>query len=283
MSAIPDGVLVLDDAGRIVDCNEAAQRVSGLPNTMVGRSIADLRQGPLGRVAEMVAETTNDKDIEVPGDPPAFYHMRSTEINDSHGDSVGWVVMIHDVTERTRLYRQVQELATHDDLTGLLNRRAFMDRLVVELERCYRQPAYHIALLLIDLDHLKEINDSIGHIAGDEALVAFSQTVQRELRSIDLFARIGGDEFAVLLTNADMDQALIAAERLQEAIRASRPCYNGQELSLSASIGLLATDTLGPEALDLEKLVLLADQALYQAKDQGRDRIVMANPPDRAP
>ncbi len=163
--------------------------------------------------------------------------------------------------------RDLQRRATHDALTGLLNRDGFERLATAELARLRRSRSTG-SLLLADLDQFKAINDTQGHAVGDEALRRFAEVCMRVGRSTDLIARYGGEEFAVLLPGADLDRAAEAAGRVADALRRT---------TLSVGIAM-PTVSWGIVAIDpdrtLEELLLAADQALYDAKQQGRDRVV---------
>ncbi len=171
-----------------------------------------------------------------------------------------------------RLTRRLRHLSQHDDLTGLLNRRAFDQCLRSERARQQRQPAT-LALLAVDLDHFKAVNDRHGHAAGDALLVASAQLLQRQARSVDAVARIGGEEFALLLPGTDLDGAQHLAERICEALRSMTLDFEGEGLRVTASIGVAA---LGSDVATQDGLLRQADRALYLAKAGGRDRVVCA-------
>lgn len=165
------------------------------------------------------------------------------------------------------------DLARLDPLTRVANRRYFFDRLEVELERAIRHET-PVALLLLDLDHFKRVNDEHGHLAGDAALVHVATLLTQEiLRRIDVIGRYGGEEFAVLLPDTDLEGARVVAERCRDVI-ATRPCPFDPRTSiaLSASIGVAAP---GPDR-DVDSWVQRVDEALYRAKESGRNRVEVA-------
>lgn len=167
-------------------------------------------------------------------------------------------------------YRQQ---ATTDFLTGLPSRRSFITRLEDELARLSRTSGQSIALLMLDLDHFKLINDCCGHAAGDALLRHFAALVSDELRRIDMAGRIGGEEFAIVLPGADAPAALAFAHRLCERVANSTLPYQGQSLSLTVSIGV--TDLRNTDT-DPEIALARADKALYRAKELGRNRVELA-------
>lgn len=173
---------------------------------------------------------------------------------------------------------EIRTLATTDSLTGLSNRRAFLINMANELARLKRHEGDVAAVLMLDLDHFKDINDQFGHAAGDAALRDFSHTLQGELRRIDSAGRMGGEEFSVLLPGTDSEAAKIVAERIRERVAATLVTHDTRLLKITTSVGvaeMAKTDT-GPE-----DALARADQALYLAKQNGRNRIEVA--PQEAP
>jgi diguanylate cyclase (GGDEF)-like protein len=158
--------------------------------------------------------------------------------------------------------------ASRDVLTGAMTRRAFMDHLTKAFAARQRQRG-QAALILFDLDHFKRINDTRGHAAGDAVLRATARTVLRELRVEDSFGRVGGEEFAVLLSHVDLAAAAEVAERLRRAI-AAMTVPGHPDLAVSASFGVVALTDSSPS---VEALIEAADAALYVAKDGGRNRV----------
>jgi diguanylate cyclase (GGDEF)-like protein/PAS domain S-box-containing protein len=185
---------------------------------------------------------------------------------DHQGNLLGFVNTMRDVSVQRRQRRELERLATTDSLTGLSNRHVLQAALERELARArrHRRP---LALILIDVDHFKRINDLYGHPAGDTALKAVAQRLDQTIRAGEVLARLGGEEFAWLLPGTDAAGALIAADRARGAISGAVFGEIGQ-LTISAGIGILA------DAVDLDQLYQLADRALYEAKQHGRDRTV---------
>lgn len=175
-----------------------------------------------------------------------------------------------------RLRAEVEQLAMIDDLTGVANRRQFLARLTDECARSDRTLEPFV-LLLIDLDGFKSINDGHGHAAGDACLRHFSNVIQERLRVGDLFARMGGDEFCVVLPSTTLREGEVVARQLVEASRATRIDWNGTRIPLTSSIGVAQwTLDIGKVA---HSLVVAADGALYAAKFGGRDRYAIAVDP----
>ncbi|MGO0122758.1 diguanylate cyclase [Desulfothermobacter acidiphilus] len=164
------------------------------------------------------------------------------------------------------LYQEVKDLAEHDELTGLYNRRKFWDVLVIELERAKRYQR-HLALLLIDVDNFKDYNDTFGHLAGDECLRRIGEVIKKEIRVSDLAARYGGEEFVVLLVETGARGAITVAERLRRRVEAIGQSEPFPTLSLGVAV-------FPDDAREAEALLTCADNALYAAKRLGKNRTV---------
>lgn len=175
---------------------------------------------------------------------------------------------------RVGLYRQVQELAIHDGLTGLLVRRHFRERLEEEAARARRRRT-PLAFLMIDLDYFKGVNDSFGHLVGDVVLREVSRLIQQSVRQIDLVGRFGGEEFAVALPETDRAMALQVAERVRMGVDSTLIRAYDEEVHVTVSIGVAIFPS---DASTAEHLIEKADQAMYQAKATGRNRSVIAQP-----
>jgi diguanylate cyclase (GGDEF)-like protein len=174
-----------------------------------------------------------------------------------------------DITDQKRLEDELQKQATTDDLTGVANRRHFLALASDELKRSVRLKR-PLTLALIDIDRFKRINDTYGHGAGDQALLALTRICQNNLREIDIFARLGGDEFVLLMPEATHRQAFVAVERLRLALATKPIDLSGRSASITVSSGI---SSLANEEESLDALLARADQALYQAKEAGRNRI----------
>jgi diguanylate cyclase (GGDEF)-like protein len=168
--------------------------------------------------------------------------------------------------------QHVQALATTDALTGLFNRRRFGEALDHEcaVTKRYKSP---LSFLMLDLDHFKKVNDTYGHDAGDEVLRMVADLLRQSLREVDLPARIGGDELAILLPQTPKHRAEIVAQRIRTAVERTPVEHRGQRIDVTASVGI--ADDSDVDAGDGEALMRAADRALYQAKLGGRNRVVV--------
>jgi two-component system cell cycle response regulator len=175
------------------------------------------------------------------------------------------------------LMEESQRLATEDSLTGLMNRRAFLAQMEIEVARSQRY-TLPLSFMLIDVDHFKAVNDTYGHAAGDKALSTIGAVLKREMRVPDLEARWGGEELVVALTNTDLRGAAVVAERVRQAIQALAIDAQGASFSVTASIGVASFQP--PESLS--ELIERADRAMYSAKKSGRNRVVLSEGPTAA-
>ena len=184
----------------------------------------------------------------------------------------GWIVLLRaHVTHLKQVEQELRRLATTDTLTGAFNRRYFVEDGARLLAHC-RQGGEPVALLLLDIDHFKVVNDSWGHAAGDEALRRVCEACQQRLRPGDLFARWGGEEFILLLPGATQEDALAVAEQLRAGVAAVQLEVTRAGFGVTLSVGV----AIGRPEDELEELTRRADRALYAAKASGRDRVVLA-------
>jgi diguanylate cyclase (GGDEF)-like protein len=160
-----------------------------------------------------------------------------------------------------------------DPLTGIANRRSFLHDGETLLKRQASDPCA-IAVMLLDLDHFKSINDRFGHAVGDHVLQLFTQVGSRCMRRMDLFGRLGGEEFAVLLYDTNRDKALVAAEEIRMSFEDATREVEGKPINATVSIGMVISHDA---VLDLSALLAQADHALYRAKDSGRNRVEIAS------
>ncbi len=193
-----------------------------------------------------------------------------------HGDLAPVAAAFNAMAERIEAQNaELGTLANHDPLTGVMNRRAFEAELTAELERCLRY-GQRAALLILDVDHFKRVNDTFGHPAGDAVLKNVSDEIVAAVRGVDRVARWGGEEFAILLPQAEVPAATRVAQRINMSIAQRTMLVDGQRLNVTVSIGVAVAD---PESPDLRpaRLVGEADRALYAAKESGRNRVVLAS------
>ena len=193
-------------------------------------------------------------------------------VRDKQGHALHIIKQVQDITERKEGARQLEYLVDHDFLTGLYNRRWFERELAREVERAsrYKTPG---AVLVIDLDHFKDINDSLGHKAGDDLLKGIAGLLKQRVRHADVLARLGGDEFALLLPQTTADHAEIVADEIVKTLSRRMAASDTQSVVVTASVGVAISDGL----TDTE-LMAYADLAMYEAKEAGRNRFAVYLP-----
>ena len=293
LDSIGEGVITTDNDGLIDYMNEAAEALIGVTRAGgVGRRLADLialvdevdrkslgdpvarslmdrRRINLGRRALLLSKTgTRECSVELTASP----------IRDPAGQLSGCVVVLHDVTELRGLTRQMSYQASHDALTGLLNRHEFQHRLEEALASARSEDASHV-LCYLDLDRFKAVNDTCGHVAGDNMLRELATLIRDEVRDSDSVARLGGDEFGMLLVGCPLEKARQIAEDVCQAVAAYRFVWQDKIFSVGVSVGLVE---IAQESGSLEDVLSAADSACYVAKQQGRGRIHVYSSRDEA-
>jgi len=191
------------------------------------------------------------------------------------------VIVMRDITERIRLEERLASLALTDGLTGLLNRRAFDEALMREWKRTVRD-GFQVSLLLLDLDHFKRFNDQYGHQAGDDCLRAVAASVRGAVRASDSVARYGGEEITVILPSTSTAGGLEAAEKIRSAVEALRIPHEGNPegqgwITVSLGVATAFARQCGAVERMQESLIQAADNAMYKAKKEGRNRVVTAS------
>jgi diguanylate cyclase (GGDEF)-like protein len=199
------------------------------------------------------------------------YELTVTPIYNVLGALNGHLLILRDITEQRHTEDKLQQLALTDSLTGCLNRRAFFELAAPEFERSLR---YHrpLSFILLDVDNFKKVNDTYGHLVGDQVLEGMAHACQHSLRDSDKLARYGGEEFVVMLPETDADGVRLAAERLRQIIETVAVKSGQSSVHITASLGVT---TFEPDQAhySLDRLLGQADQALYRAKQAGRNRI----------
>jgi diguanylate cyclase (GGDEF)-like protein/PAS domain S-box-containing protein len=204
--------------------------------------------------------------------------LAASPIRDQAGEVTGAVVLLHDVTELRGLHRQMSYQATHDALTGLVNRREFERRLEEAADVARRGEATHM-LCYLDLDRFKIVNDSSGHLAGDSMLREVAKLLREAVRDSDTVARLGGDEFGMLLVGCPLDKARQIADDVCRSVAQYRFVWHDRVFNIGVSVGLIE---IGREAGSVEQLLAAADSACYVAKKEGAGRVSVYSARDEA-
>jgi diguanylate cyclase (GGDEF)-like protein/PAS domain S-box-containing protein len=283
LQSIGDGVITTDAEGRVAWLNPVAERLTGWPShdaagrpvTEVFRIVHELTRLPVddpvaacltqGRITGLAEQTVlisrSGQDFAV--------EDSAAPIRGASGTTLGAVLVFHDITEKRQLTGEMSYRAAHDALTALLNRDAFEARLRQALGRAQADRSQH-ALIYIDLDQFKVINDSCGHAAGDQMLQQVARRLRELVRAGDAVARLGGDEFAILLEQCSGEQAQQLAQQICEQFDAFRFSQGEQRFRVSASIGLVPIDARWPSTAGI---LQAADSSCYAAKEAGRNRV----------
>jgi diguanylate cyclase (GGDEF)-like protein/PAS domain S-box-containing protein len=281
IDALPNLSFVYDENGRYIEvlANEStllSARAVDLLGRRVDETLPAEAAGVILGAIRQVIQTGKTRMVEycipvLSGEERWFEaHLSLMEVGPDGQARVILVAM--DISERVTLFEKVQKLANLDPLTGCYNRRHFLDLAEQEFRRAqrYQRP---LSMLMIDADHFKAVNDRFGHQGGDLVLSSLARVCQSNLRSVDLFGRFGGDEFIALLPETNLDQAIQAGDRLRSRIREMQLVLPPGQFDITVSIGVTGFDSEDACPELIETLINRADQALYEAKAAGRDRL----------
>jgi diguanylate cyclase (GGDEF)-like protein/PAS domain S-box-containing protein len=273
-----------DRAGRVLEANQALAELTGYSCSDLAEMDLDAIIHPedLATLADGIQKLTSGERTSYQAEHRILtaagmvrWAMLSTSVvRDPDGEPLHRLVQLQDISERKRFEGQVQYLAEHDPLTGLINRRHFERVLERELESSRRYGTGG-ALLVLDLDNFRYVNDSLGHPAGDELISSVGHALSHRLRNTDVVGRLGGDEFGVILPYASEEDAILVATGLLEVIRTSVSveAEHGRRRT-TASVGV-ALFPDGDERMSAEELLVEGDIAMYDAKEAGRDRLAL--------
>jgi diguanylate cyclase (GGDEF)-like protein/PAS domain S-box-containing protein len=266
------GILVLDVLGRVVEINPFAKKMIGAKAESAIGKFSDevLNDWPSIGYSVQTSEQ-HEREISLQRENGTLHFLAQlSPIRNERNRMIGHVIVLIDITDRKNVEMELERLARTDVLTGVTNRRYFFELAEVQFERAQRYKQ-SLAIMLLDVDHFKQVNDRHGHLAGDAILQMVAKECQAHLRSSDLFARYGGEEFICLLPEQDQAGALETAEKIRWIIEQAQDCFESQHICVTASIGVSLINN--DEGLTLEGLIDQADQALYSSKANGRNRV----------
>ena len=281
LESIGDGVITTDARGNVGHLNPVAEQltgwrtgeVKGRPIAEVFKIVCEIARKPLDNPVERVLQGhrpvgVSDRTVLIARDGSEYpIDDSAAPIRARDGRTIGAVLVFRDVTRSRQLAHQLSWQAAHDELTGLLNRRAFEQKLAGAIASVREKNQHHV-LCYLDLDQFKIVNDTCGHIAGDELLRQVTMLLQKRVRTTDTLARLGGDEFGLLLARCSLLEAEKLAEILRKLIHEFRFVWQGNAFALGTSIGLVAIDE---NTRDLTHILSAADAACYAAKARGRN------------
>lgn len=278
-----------DPDGQLMWVNSASERVTGYsPAECLSMAeyplpiIHPADQPFVKKALEAAVTVMSEKDIEFrilhKDGEQRWCASASRPVVDTKGVARGFRSSTRDITDRKALESRLEHLAETDTLTGIYNRRKLFEIMTTELYRATRY-GVPLSIALFDLDHFKVVNDTHGHAAGDACLVAFVELIKGAIRQSDVFARLGGEEFVLLLPETRVHEAKLLTDKLRGLTAEMEIPYDGQTLGLTVSAGVT---TVSNKDAAVDDLFDRADAALYQAKDEGRNRVVVAHLPAAA-
>ncbi|HLA06716.1 MAG TPA: diguanylate cyclase [Anaerolineales bacterium] len=286
-----DGVLVLDSQNRIVDINPSMEKILGEDSSpYLGRDASEILNTWMETADALLNGLETQTEMRLPHDPTRFLDLRVTPLHDIDQRLNGRLIVFRDITERKDvewklrnanhrlqsqlieigiLQSQLREQAIRDPLTDLFNRRYLEETLDRELARAAREK-YPVCLIMIDIDHFKQVNDTHGHEAGDLVLKALADILAQQSRKGDFACRYGGEEFMVVMPNINNSMAYERAESLRASIHSLHVPFGIHDLTITISMGIACYPENGDTR---DSIIRAADQAMYAAKDAGRDHI----------
>jgi diguanylate cyclase (GGDEF)-like protein/PAS domain S-box-containing protein len=275
----PNGVAIIDLDGRFVRVNPKICEITGYAeNELEGHNLSEITHpddldADLDYVEQLLAGEITSYEMEkryfTKQGHLIWILLSGSLVRDDAGAPEHFIVQVQDISQRKRMEASLRELADKDVVTGLMNRRRFEEELDTQAERCARY-GERVALILLDLDKFKQVNDSQGHKAGDRVIRAVGRAMLDRVRDSDVVARIGGDEFALLLLNISEAEAARVAEDVRELIEQEAE-QRGDDVT--ASVGVVHVDG---GRISAEGMLVAADMAMYEAKHGGRNRVAVA-------
>ncbi|MDF2999920.1 MAG: hypothetical protein K0Q48_39 [Bacillota bacterium] len=263
---INEGILVLDRRNRLVDFNLACKEIfSWLDFSRIGIDITIFPEGK-----KIVEQKKPEFELKlIRNRESVYYAFRKTVLTEG-SESLGSVYFIQDITGQKEMIRVLHDIESHDSLTEVYNRRRLIEELEKELQRLKRCGGC-LSILLIDIDHFKQVNDQYGHQAGDEVLKILAGACMEKVRKTDLFGRYGGEEFLVILPEATEDNAYFVAENIRKFTENLVFWANGETIRITVSIGI-NTVYSNDSSLNTERLLQGVSSSLHHAKKSGRNR-----------
>lgn len=278
--SIVSGVIVLDKQDRLVEYNDSCQKMfPKLDRSMFGQPLEKIWPAMFGPLSPLPQPGEHKQELEVVAREPEerISQVRISPLKQSgRSELKGTVMIITDITELKQMQQKLEHHAYYDELTQILNRRAFMERCEEGYAKC-REEGTAFTAILFDIDHFKHINDTYGHLAGDRVLVHIARLCKSRLADDVLFARYGGEEFVLALFGRTEEEGRRYAEELRETIATHPAEVDGEMIRVTSSFGVAISSGLQGESL--QKLLHFADEALYEAKRGGRNRVCVHQNP----
>ena len=276
VDTLMDGIIVVNHQNRIIDINMAAlsflnESKENVLNGLITDHFSDQVRNLLLNYSKHTIRLEWQKKYQQ--SKVKIFDLLISPIlsNDRH---LGFLFTMRDITEQKRLENKLQEFAITDALTGIFNHRHFYELYEKEYNRAIRKE-HPLSLVMFDLDHFKQINDTYGHLAGDQILKEVSMVCKGLLRTYDVFARYGGEEFIIILPETNSQEAAALAERLRTAIEDHKFHIEDYEVDVTISLGVSSLQS--DQEISSEELIEYTDRALYDSKREGRNRVTISN------
>ncbi len=264
-SEIKEGIIVVDAQNRLIDFNKSAQNIfRWLSADQISMPMATWPEGQA-----IVRPQSSPFDLQVVNDGETqLYEFRITPLEENH-KHMGNIYFFSDVTTQRQLLQDLNFMASFDSMTQIYNRRRLLEEAQLETQRLLRYGG-NMSVLMIDIDHFKQVNDRYGHKAGDEVIRMVVRVCQNRCRETDIFGRYGGEEFVLVLKEADSKKAMQIAEFIRKQVEDTVVRYEGEEIRITVSIGIASVSgTMGVSNIDV--IINEADIALYKVKNSGRN------------
>lgn len=288
LDSLPDYVFIFSQSGLYIDVYGGEECATGFDcKPFIGRSLYDVSPPEMAKqfhsYITTALETNQTKVVRYKFDSQNMIELpdhvvisqelwfegliKPLDFIENGERTVVWTAK--NITQRHWLEMRLKELSEKDDLTGIANRRSFTESLLKAIEDFHRDQR-QFSLLMLDIDHFKRVNDSMGHSVGDEAIRSVAQLLNNQLKNSDCFGRIGGEEFAVILYNTDLATSVLVAEKLRRCLENASFDIDGYQVALTISIG--ATEVLASDVA-IKSILTRADDAMYCSKNLGRNRV----------
>jgi len=269
LQSIREAFILIDNNKNFLHANEAAiALLPALKNFKKESKIEKLNDWPIKLLHDENNKIVSPVQFSISENN--FYNANISELIGDKRTLLGYIIIIQDITESVLLTKKLEEIAYTDELTGIMNRRHFLNQALPQCERIKRTngSAY---IVMFDVDHFKKVNDTYGHATGDKVLQCIVERLKGVIRSYDLFGRYGGEEFIMFISDITEEDVRKHSERLRVALADTPMVFDKIEITISASFGVASVLS----ADDIIGVIELADKALYQAKNAGRNRVVM--------
>jgi len=291
MGSIEEAVIILNAKGKVEYLNPVAEKLLGYKLKQITHKkldeIFDLRDVDHNKILQEILSycTTEVKSASIPQQAMLWRKYKGipiagsfTTLVDTDGNNDGVVIVFRDLVDSIKMNKKLHYFATHDDITSLINRREFICRLQLALDKA-KESGLVSVLIFLDLDQFKIVNDSCGHLVGDELLEKIARLLESNIRETDTLARLGGDEFAILLDDCNIESATEVAAKLNEAINNYHFKWQKKVFDIAASLGIVE---IIADNYSVSELLSLADSACYLAKQDGRNRFHVYSADDDA-